>query len=215
MIGQHVGKGLQEAWRARWVRLMCRAADDVGWPADPEFRAAFVAYLEWGSRLAAENSQPGAEPPPHTPLPRWWWACDAYPWSRAPALRTDEPADADHLELPGPDQALSFAAHIKPLFRKRDRDSMRFAFDLWSRDDVATHATAILGRLTAGTMPCDTIWPPERISLLERWIDTGNRNDVPTRWRCGSRVPEDPVGRLRWCCIPPKADVRFAMRRHG
>jgi CDGSH-type Zn-finger protein/truncated hemoglobin YjbI/ferredoxin len=173
MIGQHVGKELQEAWRARWVQLMCRAADDVGWPADPEFRAAFVAYLEWGSRLAAENSQPGAEPPPHMPVPRWWWVCDAYPWSRTPALRTDEPDDADHLELPGPDQALSFAAHIKPLFRKRDRDSMRFAFDLWSRDDVATHATAILGRLTAGTMPCDIIWPPERIALLKRWIDTG------------------------------------------
>src|SRR5262249_16729216 len=52
MIAQHVGKGLQEAWRARWVQLLCRAADDVGLPADPEFRAAFVAYLEWGSRLA-------------------------------------------------------------------------------------------------------------------------------------------------------------------
>jgi hypothetical protein len=26
---------------------------------DPEFRAAFVSYLERGSRLALENSQPG------------------------------------------------------------------------------------------------------------------------------------------------------------
>ena len=30
-------------------------------PADPEFRAAIIGYLEWGTRLAMENSQPGAK----------------------------------------------------------------------------------------------------------------------------------------------------------
>src|SRR5687767_8550484 len=29
-------------------------------PADPEFRAALVSYLEWGTRLAVGNSQPDA-----------------------------------------------------------------------------------------------------------------------------------------------------------
>jgi hypothetical protein len=30
---------------------------------------------------------------------------------------------------------------------------MRFAFDLWSHEDVAQHAEAIIERLQAGTMP--------------------------------------------------------------
>ena len=39
----------------------------------PEFRSAFVAYIEWGTRLALGNSQPGAEPPAEAPVPRWGW----------------------------------------------------------------------------------------------------------------------------------------------
>ena len=68
---------------------------------------------------------------------------------------------------------MHFDEHIKPLFRERDRDSMRFAFDLWSLDDVATHADAILDRLEAGTMPCDGAWPAERVAVFRRWIDAG------------------------------------------
>ena len=47
--------------RFRFATLMSRAADDAGLPDDPEFRAAFVGYVEWGTRLALANSQPGAE----------------------------------------------------------------------------------------------------------------------------------------------------------
>jgi CDGSH-type Zn-finger protein/truncated hemoglobin YjbI len=173
MIGHHAGKDLREAWRARWVRLLCRSADDAGLPTDPEFRAAFVAYLEWGSRIAVENSKPDSKPPPHMPVPRWWWVCDAYPWSRPSALSPEDSADGHGVALPAPDEPVSFAAHVQPLFRKRDRDSMRFAFDLWSYDDVAGHAATILARLEAGTMPCDTPWPAERVTVLKRWIDTG------------------------------------------
>ena len=42
------------------MTLMSLAADDVGLPDDPEFRAALVGYLEWGARLAMHNSKPGA-----------------------------------------------------------------------------------------------------------------------------------------------------------
>jgi hemoglobin len=49
---------------------MSLAADDAGLPDDPEFRSAFVAYLEWGTRLAQHNSQPGAEVVEHAPVPR-------------------------------------------------------------------------------------------------------------------------------------------------
>jgi hypothetical protein len=51
------------------------AADDAELPADPEFRAAFVGYMEWGTRLAFYFSGPGSnEPLPDTsPTPRWGW----------------------------------------------------------------------------------------------------------------------------------------------
>ena len=73
MLRKHLNRALTEEMRRRWVSLICDAADDVGLPADPEFRSAFVAYLEWGTRLAVSNSQPGATPPPRAPVPRWGW----------------------------------------------------------------------------------------------------------------------------------------------
>jgi truncated hemoglobin YjbI len=174
MVSRHLGRALTEEQRARWVQLLCVSADDAGLPTDPEWRAAFVAYLEWGSRIALENSQPGAHPPAHMTVPRWWWVCDATPGSRVSALaeHTPEP-DAHRPEPPGPHEPVSFAQHIKPLFREGDRRSMRFAFDLWSHEDVATHASAILDRLRAGTMPCDGGWPEDRVAVFEHWIESG------------------------------------------
>jgi truncated hemoglobin YjbI len=171
MVARHVGKALREEQRARWVQLLCRSADEAGLPKDPEWRAAFVAYLEWGSRIALENSQPGADPPSHMPVPRWWWVCDATPGSRVSAL-AEQPPHED-AELPRPDEPVSFALHVKPLFREVDRRSMRFAFDLWLHDDVVAHADAILDRLRAGTMPCDGGWPEDRVAVFERWVDSG------------------------------------------
>ena len=48
-------------------------ADDAGLPSDPEFRAALVGYLEWGTRLAMHNSQPGADVVQQAPVPHWGW----------------------------------------------------------------------------------------------------------------------------------------------
>jgi hypothetical protein len=66
-----------------------------------------------------------------------------------------------------------FEQDIKPLFREaRPRlDALRF--DLWSLEDVSTHADAILHRLDAGTMPCDGAWPSERVAVFRRWIEAG------------------------------------------
>jgi hypothetical protein len=72
-----------------------------------------------------------------------------------------------------PPSAISFDADIKPLFRQKDRESMRRAFDLWSYDDVQTHALAIAEVLKKGSMPCDGAWPPERVALFERWVEQG------------------------------------------
>jgi CDGSH-type Zn-finger protein/truncated hemoglobin YjbI len=172
MVSQHLGKGLTEAQRARWVSLLCKSADEVGLPADPEFRAAFVAYLEWGSRLALENSQPNAKPPAHMPMPRWWWVCDATPGSRVPAQAKSE-SDELPAPIPKPDEAVKFTEHIKPLFRRVDRQSMSFVFDLWKYDDVVKHAEKILQRLEQGTMPCDGAWPSEKVAVFRRWISAG------------------------------------------
>jgi hypothetical protein len=68
---------------------------------------------------------------------------------------------------------LGFEKDIKPLFRPKDRENMKSAFDLWSYDDVVKHAAAILGSVESGKMPCDGVWPRERVELLERWIKAG------------------------------------------
>ncbi len=174
MISQHLGKALTEEKRARWVELISLSAQEAGLPSDPEFQAAFRAYIEWGSRIALENSQPGAKPPPNMPMPRWWWACDATPGSRVTALAPDDgEAAASDIELPAADEAVSFERHIKPLFRERDRTSMKFAFDLWSYDDVRANADGILARVKNGTMPCDGTWPEDWVAAFERWTKSG------------------------------------------
>ena len=73
MLDHHRGLGVTAEQRFRFATLMSRAADDAGLPDDPEFRAAFVGYVEWGTRLALANSQPGAEVVEEAPVPRWDW----------------------------------------------------------------------------------------------------------------------------------------------
>jgi truncated hemoglobin YjbI len=172
MVSQHLGRSLTEEQRARWAQLMCRCADEAGLPADPEFRAAFVSYIEWGSRIAVENSTPGAKPPTHMPVPRWWWVCDATPSSRVSALAT-KPEEEHAVSAPTAEETPSFAKHIKPLFRERDQGSMKFAFDLWSYEDVSASADAILAKLRDGSMPCDGAWPAEQVNTFERWVAAG------------------------------------------
>jgi truncated hemoglobin YjbI len=169
MISQHVGKNISEEQRKRWVQMLCQSADDAKLPEDPEFRAAFVAYLEWGSRIGKENSQQNASPPPNMPVPRWWWVCEAKPGARVAALAPKEESPAS-ITVPGPNELISFTQHIKPLFRKMDRESMSFVFDLWSFSDVRDHAQQILKRLENGTMPCDGPWPEERVEVFRRWV---------------------------------------------
>jgi hypothetical protein len=75
----------------------------------------------------------------------------------------------------------TYARDIQPLFRARDRASMSRHFDLWDYHDVSTHAQAILGRLSSGTMPCDGKWPEEQIALFRRWVEAGMPALLPFR----------------------------------
>jgi len=82
MIVRHMGRMLTKEQRARWVALLIETADHQGVPDDPEFRAAFVGYLEWGSRLAVMNSAEGvAAPQDEPPMPRWDWGPPGGPWN--------------------------------------------------------------------------------------------------------------------------------------
>lgn len=68
---------------------------------------------------------------------------------------------------------VTFAADIRPMFREKDRDAMRGAFDLWNYDDVVAHAAAIATKLHEGTMPCDGPWPTDHVKVFDRWVDQG------------------------------------------
>jgi len=73
MLRHHLGLQLTEEQRSRWAALIAASADEARLPDDPEFRSAFVAYVEWGTRIALANSQPGADPVPEAPVPLWGW----------------------------------------------------------------------------------------------------------------------------------------------
>src|SRR4051794_13790801 len=66
---------------------------------------------------------------------------------------------------------LSFDEDIKPLFRDVDRTEMEWAFDLWNEADVRSNADAILERLEARDMPCDDVWPAEKIEIFKHWMN--------------------------------------------
>ncbi|HEY2581538.1 MAG TPA: hypothetical protein VGI43_07010 [Mucilaginibacter sp.] len=56
------------------MELLLETADELLLPADPEFRSAFVAYLEWATRIAIINSNTvEATEAPDAPMPQWGW----------------------------------------------------------------------------------------------------------------------------------------------
>jgi len=170
MLAGLLGEGLDEEQRARWVALLGQAAQEARLPAEPEFRAAFTSFIEWDPLISHPQGQGGQGE--EQSVPSWGWG-PAGP----PVVTAAEPADdADQaVTLPEAGQPVSFAAHIKPLFRKKDRDSMSFALDLWSYEDVKAHAGDILERVGNGSMPCDGAWPKERVDVFARWTTTQMR----------------------------------------
>jgi hemoglobin len=73
MLHHHLNLGITADQRFRFASLMSLAADDAELPPDPEFRAALIGYLEWGTRIAMHNSQPGADVAQKAPVPHWGW----------------------------------------------------------------------------------------------------------------------------------------------
>jgi len=81
MIQKHFSKRLTESMRQRWVQLLLTSADEIRLPDDPEFRSAFVAYIEWGTRIAIINSNASDIPVnPDEPMPAWDWGVPGKPY---------------------------------------------------------------------------------------------------------------------------------------
>jgi hemoglobin len=81
MIQKHLSKHLTEQHRQRWVSLLLATTDEIGLPDDPEFRSAFVAYIEWGTRIAVLNSHTYDLAMNHEePMPVWGWGVPGKPY---------------------------------------------------------------------------------------------------------------------------------------
>jgi len=81
MIRKHLQKYLTEKHRKRWMELLLETADKLKLPDDPEFRSAFLAYLEWGTRIAVLNSNiDTTTEKPDTPMPAWGWGVVGGPY---------------------------------------------------------------------------------------------------------------------------------------
>lgn len=68
MLAHHRGLGITPEQRLRSATLISLAADDASLPDDPEFRAALMGFVKWGTRLAPHNSRPGATVTEHAPV---------------------------------------------------------------------------------------------------------------------------------------------------
>lgn len=73
LLRHHANLAIQERHRARFVEVFLEAADEVGLPTDQEFRSSLTDYLHWGSKIAQEVSQPGADTSSSDPVPVWGW----------------------------------------------------------------------------------------------------------------------------------------------
>jgi hemoglobin len=78
LIGVHRGLRITEPQRQRFVELYLRALDEAGLPTDAAFRDAVREHVEFGSRVAVQNSLAVTDDDLHPlrEVPRWRWAGD-------------------------------------------------------------------------------------------------------------------------------------------
>jgi hemoglobin len=79
LIDVHRGLRITEAQRERFVALYLAALDAAGMPDDEPFRQAVLEHVDFGSRVALQNSNAtsDAELHPLREVPRWTWPGDA------------------------------------------------------------------------------------------------------------------------------------------
>lgn len=75
LIDVHRGLEITECQRERFVELYLAAADTVGLPDDAPFREALRSHVEFGSRVAMQNSHARTDDDLHPlrAVPKWQW----------------------------------------------------------------------------------------------------------------------------------------------
>ncbi len=73
MLHLHAGNGDMSDLGRRFVACFVAAADDVGFPDDPGFRAALRAYMEWAVGEVLVLGPPDTTVPHGLPMPHWSW----------------------------------------------------------------------------------------------------------------------------------------------
>jgi hemoglobin len=78
LIAVHRGLRINEQQRRRFVELYMAALDATGMPSDPPFRDAVREHVEFGSRVAMQNSNAARDEDLHPlrEVPRWSWPGD-------------------------------------------------------------------------------------------------------------------------------------------
>ena len=78
LINVHRYLRITEEQRKRFVELYMAALDASDLPADDEFRAAVRAHVEFGSKVAMQNSHAETDDQLHPlrEVPRWTWPGD-------------------------------------------------------------------------------------------------------------------------------------------
>jgi hemoglobin len=81
LIDVHRGLEITEEQRARFVELYMTALDAAGMPEDEPFRTAVREHVEFGTRVAMQNSHAtsDAELHPLREVPRWTWTGESPP----------------------------------------------------------------------------------------------------------------------------------------
>jgi len=78
LIAVHRHLKITDQQRQRFVELYMAALDEAGMPEDEPFRDAVRSHVEFGSRVAMQNSnaESNDELHPLREVPRWSWAGD-------------------------------------------------------------------------------------------------------------------------------------------
>jgi hypothetical protein len=186
----------------------------------PEFRSAFVACVEWGTRLAQHNSQPGAEIIEQAPVPHWVGARRRRSSSSTVAMHTIQGLGCDRAHaslddfssrsrLPSQDRVEvreAVAPHLEPaaaddlgeLMTERNRLAHRFLRERSADDDDFLPGTyelliAIGSRFMASLEAAKRVidgFESYRRPVLAHWGALADR--ITKRLSAGEVVPRDP-----------------------
>ena len=72
LLRSHLGIGIRDEHRQRWLQLMAAAIDEV-LPGRPELAMSLMSYFDWGTAIAQDVSQDpvGTDLGEPGPTPRW------------------------------------------------------------------------------------------------------------------------------------------------